>query len=97
MQEVFDRTQELTNRISPIVEKLFKDRNFYTERLKKTERIEDLVSLFGKLTPEEFRSIPDPELTRRIAKLLTLEAVSGTLNDLTPEQMKIFDESVERK
>lgn len=97
MQEVFDRTQELTHRISPIVEKLFKDRKFYVERLKKTERIEDLVSLFGKLTPEEFRSIPDPELTRRIAKLLTLEAVSGTLNDLTPEQMKIFDESVERK
>ncbi|BAZ16083.1 hypothetical protein NIES4071_79580 [Calothrix sp. NIES-4071] len=29
--------------------------------------------------------------------LLTVEAVSGTLNDLTPEQIKIFDEAVEGK
>jgi len=26
---------------------------------------------------------------------LALEVVSGTLNDLTPEQIKIFDEAVE--
>ncbi|WP_306790385.1 hypothetical protein [Tolypothrix sp. FACHB-123] len=43
--------------------------------------IEQLVSLFGKFSPEEFRAIPDYELTRRIDKLLVLEAVSGTLNN----------------
>ncbi|MBR8837931.1 MAG: hypothetical protein DSM106950_28995 [Stigonema ocellatum SAG 48.90 = DSM 106950] len=97
MQEVSNYTQELTNRISAIVDKLFKGNSFYMVRLKKQERIEDLVSLFGKFSLEEFRAIPDHELTRRISKLLTLEAVSGTLNDFTPEQMKIFDESVEGK
>jgi len=97
MQEISNYTQERTNRISPIVNQLFKSNSFYTVRLKKLERIEDLVSLFGKFLPEEFRAIPDHELTRRISKILTLEAVSGTLNDFTPEQMKIFDESVEGK
>ena len=54
-----------------------------------------LVDLFASFSEEEFRAITDNELTRRIKKLLTLEAVSGTLNDLTPEQMAIFDEAVE--
>jgi GTPase Era involved in 16S rRNA processing len=97
MQEVSNYTQELTNRISAIVDSLFKGSSFYTVRLNKQERIEHLVELFRKFSPEDFRAIPEHELTDRIAKLLTLEAVSGTLNDLTPEQMKIYDESVEGK
>jgi uncharacterized protein YfkK (UPF0435 family) len=95
MQEVSNYTQEITNRISQIVENLFKSNSFYMVRLKKQERIEHLVNLFSKFSPEEFRAIPDYELTRRIDKLLVLEAVSGTLSDLTPEQIKIFDEAVE--
>jgi hypothetical protein len=95
MQEASNYTQELTNRISPIVENLFKGSSFYTVNLKKPERIEDLVNLFGELSPENFRAISEHELTRRIDKLLVLKAVSGTLNDLTPEQIRIFDEAVE--
>lgn len=97
MQEVSNYTQKIKDRISPIVEKLFKGSNFYMMKLKKQERIEDLVSLFGKFSPEEFQAISDQELTRRISKLLTLEAVSGTLNDLSPEQIKLFDEAVAGK
>jgi len=95
MQEVSNYNQELTDRISPIVESLFKSNSLYVVRLKKLEMLEMLVELFGQLTPDEMTAIPDNELTRRITKLLTLEAVSGTLNDLTPEQIKIFDEAVE--
>ncbi|MBO3457814.1 hypothetical protein G7B40_021860 [Aetokthonos hydrillicola Thurmond2011] len=95
MQEVANYIQELTNRISPIVENLFKGSSLYMVRLKKQERIEHLVNLFGEFSPEEFRAIRDDELIRRIDKLLVLEAVSGTLNDLTPQQIKIFDEAVE--
>ena len=97
MQEVSNYAQELTKRISPIVDNLFKGSSFYVVKLKKTEMIEQLVSLFGKFSTEEFRAISDYELTRRIKKILTLEAVSGTLNDLTPEQIKIFDEAVAGK
>ncbi len=95
MQEVSNHTQELTNSISLIVDNLFKGSSFYMVSLKKQEMIEQLVSLFGNFSPEEFRAIPDYELTLRIKKILTLEAVSGTLNDLTQEQIKIFDEAVE--
>lgn len=56
-----------------------------------------LVDLFGQFSPEEMRAIKDNDLTRRIDKILVLESVSGTLNDLTPEQIKIYDEAVKRK
>ncbi|WP_442946733.1 hypothetical protein [Nostoc sp. NZL] len=41
------------------------------------------------------REIKDDDLTDRIDSILILEAVSGTLNDLTPEQIAIFDAAVE--
>ncbi len=56
-----------------------------------------LVELFGQLSAEEMRAITEHELTRRIDKILVLEAVSGTLNDLTPEQIKMYDDAVKRK
>jgi hypothetical protein len=94
MQEISNYTQELFNRISPIVKKLFTNSNFYIDRLNEQEMVEMLVNLFGKFSPEEMNAISDNELSSRIKKILTLEAVSGTLNDLTPEQIKIFDEAV---
>ncbi|RAM50334.1 hypothetical protein BLD44_021135 [Mastigocladus laminosus UU774] len=97
MQEIINYNQELINRISPIVEKLFQSNSLYLVKLNKQEMIEILVDLFGKFSPEEFMAITDNQLTDRIDKILVLEAISGTLNDLTPEQIKIFDEAVEGK
>ncbi|MFK0732506.1 MAG: hypothetical protein ACFKPT_19925 [Gloeotrichia echinulata GP01] len=97
MQEVTNYNQELSNRISPIVDNLFKSNSLYLVKLKKWEMMEMLVDLFGRFSPEEMRAIKDEDLTRRIDKILVLEAVSGTLNDLTPEQIKMYDEAVKRK
>jgi hypothetical protein len=97
MQEVSSYHQALINRISPIVEKLFKGNSLYLVKLNQQEMIEMLVELFGQLSSEEMRAIKDNDLTRRIDKILVLEAVSGTLNDLTPEQIQMYDEAVKRK
>lgn len=97
MQEVYNYNQELFNRISPIVENLFKKNSLYLVKLKKREMIEMLVQLFSRFSPEEMRAIKEDDLTERIDKILVLEAVSGTLNDLTPEQIKMYDEAVKRK
>lgn len=95
MQEVSNYTQELVDRISPIVEKLFKTNSLYLVKLKRWEMLEMLVELFGQFTSEEMRAIKDEDLTRRIDSILALDVISGTLNDLTPEQIKMFDEAVE--
>ncbi|MCC5658189.1 hypothetical protein LC608_14560 [Nostoc sp. XA010] len=97
MPEVANYHQEVSNRISPIVEKLIKGNSLYQAKLNQQEMIEMLVELFGQLSLEEMRPITEHELTRRIDKILVLEAVSGTLNDLTPEQIKMYDDAVKRK
>ncbi|MBD2337897.1 hypothetical protein H6G64_13040 [Calothrix sp. FACHB-156] len=95
MPEVANYHQELINRISPIVEKLIKGNSLYQVKLNQQEVIEKLIELFGQFSSEEMSAITEYELTRRIKKMLTLEAVSGTLNDLTTEQVAIFDAVVE--
>jgi len=37
------------------------------------------------------------DFLKRIDLIMTLERVSGMLNELSPEQLKIFDESVKRR
>ncbi|MFN6563320.1 MAG: hypothetical protein RMY28_026485 [Nostoc sp. ChiSLP01] len=97
MQEISSQRDALAARILPIVEKLFQDNNLYQLKLDKQQMIEMLVNMFGQFTPEEMKAITEHELTRRIDKILVVEAVSGTLNDLTPEQIKMYDEAVRRK
>ncbi|MEH2166677.1 MAG: hypothetical protein V7K41_08385 [Nostoc sp.] len=97
MQEVSSYHQELINRISPIVENLFKGNSLYEVKLNQLEMSQMLVELFGQFSQEEMREIKDDDLIDRIDSILILEAVSGTLNDLTPEQIKMYDEAVKRK
>ncbi len=86
---------EVFERLLPIVEKLFEGNSLYQVKLHKNEMVQLLVSLFEKFSLEEMRAISEHELTRRIRKIMTLEAVSGTLNDLTQEEIEIFDAAVE--
>ncbi|MBX9254120.1 hypothetical protein H1Q63_09200 [Desmonostoc muscorum CCALA 125] len=95
MQEISSQRDALVTRILPIVEKLFLENNLYQLKLEKQEMIKMLLDMFGQFSPEEMKAITEHDLTRRIRKILTLEAVSGTLNDLTPEQIAIFDAAVE--
>nr|WP_254446942.1 hypothetical protein [Dolichospermum sp. UHCC 0259] len=51
---------------------------------------------FDPFAVPDLNSISEEEVTTRIKSILSLHLVSGMLNDLTPEQMQIFDESVKR-
>ena len=95
MYEVSQEKDVFLVRISQIVNNLIDSSKFYQKKLDKNEMVLDLVGLFKQLSLEEFATIEDEDLNHRIDNLLTLEAVSGTLNDLTPEQLKMFDEAVE--
>ena len=95
MQEVSEVRDIARERISGIVEKLIEGNSLYHVKLDREEMLKMLVSLFGKFSHEEFNAISDNHLIERIDSILILEAVSGTLNDLTPEQIEIFDAAVE--
>ncbi|WP_371416938.1 hypothetical protein [Dolichospermum sp. UHCC 0259] len=66
-------------------------------KLDQHEMTEMLIKLFSRFSPEAMREIKEHDLTRRIDKILVLDAVAGTLNDLTPEEIAIFDAAVAGK
>ncbi|MBE9249376.1 hypothetical protein IQ226_09395 [Dolichospermum sp. LEGE 00240] len=96
-EQLTDYQQELTERISHVVDKLFRGSSFYMVKLDQYEMTQMLMELFSRFSPEEMRAIKEHDLTRRIDKILVLEAVAGTLNDLTPEEIAIFDAAVAGK
>lgn len=95
MQEISEERDALLSRISTIVDKLIQSKNLF-QRLNRSEMIKLLLTLVKEnLSTEQLRAIDDDELTHRIKTVMVIEAVAGTLNDLTPEQMEIFDAAVE--
>jgi len=83
--------------ISEMTEKLIASESFYQERLDRDETSERMIEVFDEFSTEELKEIGDEDLRERIDSILTLYAVSGTLNDLTPEELEIFDAAVENR
>ena len=95
MQEVYGEKDALNSRISARVDNLIQSKSLF-ERLDKAEILKLLSTLVEEnLSTEQVRAISDEELTRRIKKIMVIQTVAGTLNDLTPEQMEIFDAAME--
>ncbi|WP_413174288.1 hypothetical protein [Anabaena azotica] len=92
------KEQTTYKRISAIVENLIANNSVYQERLDQQHMIERMYELFTQPNlGDDVETIADDDLSQRINKILAVEAISGLLNDLTPEEMAIFDEAVKRK
>lgn len=95
MTQVYVAKDTVISRISGIVDKLMQGEDLFRERLDKNEVMQIFSSLLERVSPEKLISLEDSELTARVDRIMVREAVAGTLNQLTPEQMKIFDAAVE--
>ncbi len=88
----------MIKRIEPVITILMEERPLFKEKLNSSEILQELVQLFTENLPfEEFDSLSDKDLKKHCSIIMVTEAVSGTLNELTPEQMTIFDEAIKRK
>ena len=83
-------------KLTEIVKTLIDNNPLYQENLDRQEMLEVINRNFDPVKVIDVNSISEQELTKRIKRILSLHLVSGMLNDLTPEQMRIFDESVKR-
>ncbi|AFY48763.1 hypothetical protein Nos7524_2950 [Nostoc sp. PCC 7524] len=88
--------QSNSQKLTEIVKTLIDNNTLYQENLDKQEMIEVINRTFDPAAVPDLESISEEELTKRIKRILSLHLVSGMLNDLTPEQMQLFDESVKR-
>lgn len=83
-------------KLPTIVETLIDNNPLYQENLDRQAMIENINSNFDPVAVPDVNSISEESLIKRIKRILSLHLVSGMLNDFTPEQMQIFDESVKR-
>jgi hypothetical protein len=67
----------------------------YFKKVDKSSLAERLAALARK--HPEITSLTDDELAQRIEKIMAIEGLVGMLQDLTPEEMKSFDEAVKRR
>jgi hypothetical protein len=88
--------QSNSQKLTEIVQTLIDNNTLYQENLDKQEMIEVINRTFDPAAVPDLESISEEQLTKRIKSILSLHLVSGMLNDLTPEQMRLFDESVKR-
>jgi predicted DNA binding protein len=88
--------QSNSQKLTEIVQTLIDNNTLYQENLDKQEMIKVINRTFVPAAVPDLESISEEELTKRIKSILSLHLVSGMLNDLTPEQMRLFDESVKR-
>ncbi|MGH1392661.1 MAG: hypothetical protein ACRAVC_01315 [Trichormus sp.] len=88
--------QPNSQRLTEIVKTLIDNNHLYQENLDKQEMIAEITRTFNPVAVPDLENISEEELTKRIKSILSLHLVSGMLNDLTPEQMQLFDESVKR-
>ena len=83
-------------KLPQIVTTLIENNPLYQENLDREKMIELINNIFNPAEVPDINSISEEQLTKRIKRILSLNLVSGMLNDFTPEQMRIFDESVKR-
>ena len=88
--------QTNSQKLTQIVENLIDNNPIYQENLDRQEMILMINQNFNPVAIPDLNSISEEELIKRIKRILSLNLVSGMLNDFTPEQMRLFDESVKR-
>jgi hypothetical protein len=94
-KSLVDESYPVPLRISKIVDKLVEE-DEVLRSVDKTQIMESLSDLM-KDPPSDLTSITDDELTQRIERVMFIEAMSGMLNDLSPEQMRAFEAAVKRR
>jgi hypothetical protein len=81
--------------VSRILDKLVLEESFFRE-IDKKELLKTISEILNEI-PIEQLEISENELCKRIRRVLILESASGILNELTPEQIKDFDEAIKRR
>ena len=94
-----DRQQELiVKRIEQVVSILMEEDRLFKEDLNYAEMVEHLAKLFEKNLPfDEFNTMSDAELKNHCSGIMAIRLLGKIGEDLTPEQMAIFDEAIKRK
>jgi hypothetical protein len=82
-------------RISRIVEQLMQNNSLFQRELDRNRVMQIFDDVLENIALEEILSLEEEKLIKRVDALMATELLYGMLDDLTPEQMAMFDAAVE--
>jgi hypothetical protein len=82
--------------IPDLVEGLIENNSIF-DGLDKNKIVQLISRLVMELPDEQLAEITKNDLKNRIEKIMLVETMAGMLNDLSPAQVKSFDEAIERR
>ena len=95
MEQVAIGQKAAIERITTIVEVLMPTKPLFQEALDAAQTIQMLSDLVLKnASPEDVMAMSADRLSKILCNVMVIEATAGMLNDLTPEQIAIFDAAV---
>ncbi|MGL5510742.1 MAG: hypothetical protein ACRDB1_14065 [Microcoleaceae cyanobacterium] len=97
---LFQNSQQKNSiaRIESIISVLMKENPIFQENLEYAKIVKYLVNLIHtNLTDEEFSQMTDEKLKENCSFVLSTEVMSKFFSNLSPEDMAIFDDAIQRK
>lgn len=92
------KNQTIKQRLEKTVTILMEERPLFKAELNFAQIVEELYQTFLKnLSIDDFNKISDQDLKKRCSAIMITETVAGTLNELTPEEIAVFDSAIQRK
>jgi hypothetical protein len=82
--------------IQDLVDELIEDNSIF-DGLDKNKIVQLISRLVMELADEQLAEITKSDLKNRIEKMMLVETMAGMLNDLSPAQVKSFDEAIFRR
>jgi hypothetical protein len=90
--------ESIINRIERVVAILMEENPIFKEDLNYTEIVKHILKIVQEnLTPDKFNNMSDEKLKDNCSFVMSTEVLGKIGEELTPEQMTIFDEAIKRK
>jgi hypothetical protein len=93
--------KEITDKINysiipDLVDELIENNSIF-DGLDKNKIVQLISRLVMEMTDEQLAEVTTSDLKNRIEKIMLVETMAGMLDDLSPAQVKSFDEAIERR
>ncbi|GCL34973.1 hypothetical protein SR1949_00650 [Sphaerospermopsis reniformis] len=90
--------ESVIKRVEKVVSILMEENPIFKEDLNYAAIVKHILKIVQEnLTPERFNNMSDEKLKENCDFVMSTEVLSKIGEDLTPEQMAIFDEAIKRK
>ncbi|MEB3339459.1 hypothetical protein [Okeania sp.] len=94
MTQVSTEKNTVLKRISEMIDRAMENDSLYQE-LDRDELIQTFSTLLDRVSPQILLPLNDERLKKRVERIMVTELLWTTPNDLTPEEIEMFNAVVE--